>query len=107
MYYCDITHVYFGVKIYGEYISRDVSSGALCFIVLIIISCIKCWLLQICYNGTDMPVPFNMEILKWANETRKLLCSAKLPDQIKFYNIYGTNNDTPHCVWYLKLFEYY
>ncbi|KAL8507440.1 hypothetical protein ACS0TY_018111 [Phlomoides rotata] len=55
---------------------------------------------KICYNGTDMPVPFNVEILKWANETRKLLCSAELPDQIKFYNIYGTNNVTPHCVCY-------
>ncbi|KAG6383017.1 hypothetical protein SASPL_157247 [Salvia splendens] len=55
---------------------------------------------QICYSGVDMDMPFNLEILKWANETRKLLSSAKLPEQIKFYNIYGSNYDTPHCVCY-------
>lgn len=54
---------------------------------------------QICYDGVDMSVPFNLEILKWANETHKLLSSAEVPEQIKFYNIYGTNNETPHCVW--------
>ncbi|XP_057797019.1 lecithin-cholesterol acyltransferase-like 4 [Salvia miltiorrhiza] len=54
----------------------------------------------ICYSGVDMFMPFNLEILKWANETRKLLSSAVLPEQIKFYNIYGTNNETPHCVCY-------
>ncbi|KAG6385223.1 hypothetical protein SASPL_154051 [Salvia splendens] len=48
-------------------------------------------------------IPIFMEALstnQWANETRKLLSSAKLPEQIKFYNIYGTNYDTPHCVCY-------
>ncbi|XP_047971885.1 lecithin-cholesterol acyltransferase-like 4 [Salvia hispanica] len=55
---------------------------------------------QISYSGVDMDMPFNLEILKWANETRKLLSSAKLPEQIKFYNIYGSNYDTPHCVCY-------
>ncbi|KAH6755669.1 alpha/beta-Hydrolases superfamily protein [Perilla frutescens var. hirtella] len=55
---------------------------------------------KINYNGVDMSVPFNLEILNWANETRKLLSSAELPQQIKFYNIYGTNNETPHCVCY-------
>ncbi|EYU31717.1 hypothetical protein MIMGU_mgv1a004228mg [Erythranthe guttata] len=56
---------------------------------------------KVCYNGADVAVPFNIEILKWANETRKLLSSAQLPnEEIKFYNIYGTNNETPHCVCY-------
>lgn len=55
--------------------------------------------MQICYDGVDVSVPFNLEILKWANETHKLLSSAEVPEQIKFYNIYGTNNETPHCVW--------
>ncbi|KAK6154804.1 hypothetical protein DH2020_009052 [Rehmannia glutinosa] len=52
------------------------------------------------FGGSDISLPFNVEILKWANETRKLLCSAEVPNQIKFYNIYGTNNETPHSVCY-------
>lgn len=52
------------------------------------------------YDGVDIPLPFNMEILKWANETRKLLSCAKLPSQVKFYNIYGVNLETPHSVCY-------
>ncbi|KAA8544789.1 hypothetical protein F0562_019507 [Nyssa sinensis] len=52
------------------------------------------------YDGEIIPLPFNLEILKWANETRKVLSSAKVPPQVKFYNIYGTNLDTPHSVCY-------
>ncbi|KAG8385120.1 hypothetical protein BUALT_Bualt03G0008500 [Buddleja alternifolia] len=55
---------------------------------------------KVTYDGVDMSLPFNTEILKWANETRELLSSAEVPDQIKFYNIYGTNNETPHSVCY-------
>ncbi|KAF5935967.1 hypothetical protein HYC85_027096 [Camellia sinensis] len=52
------------------------------------------------YDGVDIPLPFNLEILKWANETRKVLSSAKVPPQVKFYNIYATNLETPHSVCY-------
>ncbi|XP_022845890.1 lecithin-cholesterol acyltransferase-like 4 [Olea europaea var. sylvestris] len=52
------------------------------------------------YDGTDISLPFNLEVLKWANETRKLLSCAKVPNRVKFYNIYGTNNETPHSVCY-------
>ncbi|KAM1917313.1 hypothetical protein ACFX13_036929 [Malus domestica] len=52
------------------------------------------------YNVEDIPLPFNMEILKWANETRKIISRAKLPPQVKFYNIYGMNLETPHSVCY-------
>ncbi|KAL6544971.1 hypothetical protein OROMI_023833 [Orobanche minor] len=55
---------------------------------------------KVLYNGSDISLPFNVEILKWANETRKLLSSAEVPNHIKFYNIYGTNNETPHTVCY-------
>lgn len=55
--------------------------------------------LQVKYEGVDIPLPFNLEILKLANETRKVLSGAKVPPQVKFYNIYGTNLDTPHSVW--------
>lgn len=61
--------------------------------------------MQVSFNGSDIAVPFNTEILEWANKTRELLSSAEVPNQIKFYNIYGTNNETPHCVWYLKLLQ--
>ncbi|XP_059657875.1 lecithin-cholesterol acyltransferase-like 4 [Cornus florida] len=52
------------------------------------------------YDGVDIPLPFNLEILKWSNETRKILSCAKVPPQVKFYNIYGTNLETPHSVCY-------
>jgi hypothetical protein len=52
------------------------------------------------YDGVNIPLPFNLDILKWANETRKLLSSAKLPPQVKFFNVYGTNLDTPNSVCY-------
>ncbi|KAF2286832.1 hypothetical protein GH714_031300 [Hevea brasiliensis] len=51
------------------------------------------------YDGVDIPLPFNLEILKWANETKEILSSAKVPSQVKFYNIYGINLETPHSVW--------
>ncbi|PKI56837.1 lecithin-cholesterol acyltransferase-like 4 [Punica granatum] len=52
------------------------------------------------YDGESIPLPFNVEILKWANETRKIMSSAKVPPGVKFYNIYGTNLETPHSVCY-------
>lgn len=52
------------------------------------------------YGGVDIPLPFNLEILKWANETHELMSSAKLPDGVKFFNIYGTSLETPHSVCY-------
>ncbi|XP_048228883.1 lecithin-cholesterol acyltransferase-like 4 isoform X2 [Ricinus communis] len=52
------------------------------------------------YEGEDVPLPFNVEILKWANETHRLLSSSKVPSQVKFYNIYGINLETPHSVCY-------
>ncbi|KAL8167677.1 hypothetical protein V2J09_009176 [Rumex salicifolius] len=52
------------------------------------------------YQGANIPLPFNLEILKWANETRKILSAAEVPAGVKFYNIYGTSLDTPHTVCY-------
>lgn len=52
------------------------------------------------YDGVDVPLPFNLEILKWANETRKILSRAKVPSGVKFYNIYGVSLETPHSVCY-------
>ncbi|XP_010536543.1 PREDICTED: lecithin-cholesterol acyltransferase-like 4 [Tarenaya hassleriana] len=52
------------------------------------------------YDGEAIPLPFNRAIMTWAHETHRILSSAKLPPQVKFYNIYGTNLDTPHSVCY-------
>ncbi|KAJ4827512.1 hypothetical protein Tsubulata_038358 [Turnera subulata] len=52
------------------------------------------------YEGVDIPLPFNLEILKWADETHKILSCAKVPPTVKFYNIYATNLETPHSVCY-------
>ncbi|KAL5975734.1 hypothetical protein ACLOJK_020060 [Asimina triloba] len=52
------------------------------------------------YDGVDLPLPFNTNISKWAHETQRLLSSARLPSTVKFYNIYGTHNATPHSVCY-------
>lgn len=56
-------------------------------------------IIQVNYNGEMIPLPFNLEILKMANETCKILSRAKIPSQVKFYNVYGTNLETPHSVW--------
>lgn len=55
--------------------------------------------IQVNYEGEELPLPFNSEILKWANKTWEILSSAKLPPGVKFYNIYGTNLETPHSIW--------
>ncbi|XP_061368539.1 phospholipase A(1) LCAT3 [Gastrolobium bilobum] len=52
------------------------------------------------YNGKTVPVPFNFDILEWAARTRQIICNAKLPDGVLFYNIYGTSFDTPFDVCY-------
>lgn len=53
-----------------------------------------------------IPLPFNLEILKWVKETQKVLSHAKVPSGVKFYNIYGINLETPHSVWWSLLFEF-
>ncbi|XP_076950689.1 lecithin-cholesterol acyltransferase-like 4 [Bidens hawaiensis] len=55
---------------------------------------------ELSYGGVDIPLPFNTEVLHWANKTREILSSAKLPSNIKFYNVYGTGVDTPQSVCY-------
>ncbi|KMT03695.1 hypothetical protein BVRB_8g188460 [Beta vulgaris subsp. vulgaris] len=52
------------------------------------------------YVGGSMPLPFNMDILSWASETKEILSCARVPPKVKFYNIYGTSLDTPHSVCY-------
>ncbi|KAL9275127.1 Lecithin-cholesterol acyltransferase-like 4-like protein [Drosera capensis] len=52
------------------------------------------------YGGVNIPLPFNMEIVKWAAETRKIMSSAVMPPGVKFYNIYGMGLETPHSVCY-------
>ncbi|RXI02354.1 hypothetical protein DVH24_030283 [Malus domestica] len=54
------------------------------------------------YDGKTVALPFNHSILRWAAETHQVLNSAKLPDSVSFYNIYGTSFDTPFDVWYLR-----
>ncbi|KAJ3679310.1 hypothetical protein LUZ60_017321 [Juncus effusus] len=51
-------------------------------------------------GGENLSFPLNQEILKLAEKTREILSQAKLPDSVKFYNIYGTGVDTAHTVCY-------
>ncbi|CAL1361024.1 unnamed protein product [Linum trigynum] len=55
---------------------------------------------KVSYGGTDLPLPFNEDIMEWAGETFKILSRAKVPSKVKFYNIYGTSLATPHSVCY-------
>ncbi|CAN6582343.1 unnamed protein product [Malus baccata var. baccata] len=52
------------------------------------------------YDGKTVALPFNHSILRWAAETHQVLNSAKLPESVSFYNIYGTSFDTPFDVCY-------
>ncbi|TQD86246.1 hypothetical protein C1H46_028178 [Malus baccata] len=56
--------------------------------------------IQLNYDGKTVALPFNHSILRWAAETHQVLNSAKLPDSVSFYNIYGTSFDTPFDVCY-------
>uniref|UniRef100_A0A0E0DIC5 Uncharacterized protein n=1 Tax=Oryza meridionalis TaxID=40149 RepID=A0A0E0DIC5_9ORYZ len=60
------------------------------------------WSMQqlIISDGMHIPLPLDMDILRWAKETQDVLCNAKLPESVKFYNIYGTDYDTAHTVRY-------
>ncbi|XP_051218933.1 lecithin-cholesterol acyltransferase-like 4 [Lolium perenne] len=55
---------------------------------------------EITYDGNQIPLPLNEDILRWAKETQDILCQAKLPKSVKFYNIYGIDYDTAHTVCY-------
>ncbi|GJN01763.1 hypothetical protein PR202_ga19056 [Eleusine coracana subsp. coracana] len=55
---------------------------------------------EIISNGMHIPLPLNEDILKWAKETHDIICKTKLPESVKFYNIYGIDYDTPHTVCY-------
>nr|CAB3488258.1 unnamed protein product [Digitaria exilis] len=55
---------------------------------------------EIIADGVHIAVPLNLDILTWAKETHDILSSAKLPESVEFYNIYGTDYDTPHTVCY-------
>ncbi|XP_071685789.1 phospholipase A(1) LCAT3 [Rutidosis leptorrhynchoides] len=52
------------------------------------------------YNKETIPLPFNYDIYKWAATTRKMLNNVQLPEGIEFYNIYGTEIETPFDVYY-------
>ncbi|CAK9203673.1 unnamed protein product [Sphagnum jensenii] len=52
------------------------------------------------FNGLEIPLPLNMDIVKWATETKRILQTAKLPEGVKFYNLFGTSIDTPFHACY-------
>eukprot|EP00249_Psilotum_nudum_P021985 c28329_g1_i1 orf=446-2065(-) len=52
------------------------------------------------YAGQIVSLPFNRAVLKCAQETQKILKSAKLPKGTKFYSIYGTSFETASDVCY-------
>ncbi|KAG0557320.1 hypothetical protein KC19_11G119900 [Ceratodon purpureus] len=52
------------------------------------------------YNGDKIPLPLNKNIVEWALETQRIMQTAKLPEGVLFYNLYGTSFDTPHHTCY-------
>ncbi|XP_024360541.1 lecithin-cholesterol acyltransferase-like 4 [Physcomitrium patens] len=52
------------------------------------------------YKSAKIPLPLNEDILKWALETQRILQTAKLPESVKFYNLYGTSFETPYHACY-------
>eukprot|EP00270_Netrium_digitus_P004211 TRINITY_DN1514_c1_g2_i3.p1 TRINITY_DN1514_c1_g2~~TRINITY_DN1514_c1_g2_i3.p1 ORF type:complete len:487 (+),score=134.93 TRINITY_DN1514_c1_g2_i3:108-1568(+) len=46
-------------------------------------------------DGASVPLPLSLAIVNCAQKTREILRTAKLPEGIKFFNIYGTGTDTP------------
>lgn len=58
-------------------------------------------IMQLDYDGKTVALPFNLAILRWASDTRRVFSNAKLPEGVRFYNIYGKSFDTPYDVWYV------
>ncbi|KAL2609370.1 hypothetical protein R1flu_027943 [Riccia fluitans] len=52
------------------------------------------------YNGEQVNVPLNRDIMAWAMETFRILKTAKLPKSVTFYNVFGTELPTPMHVCY-------
>ena len=59
-------------------------------------------LLQLDFKGDKIPLPLNKDIVEWAIDTQRIMHSAKLPEGVKFYNLYGTMCDTPYHAWLVK-----
>lgn len=59
-------------------------------------------LLQLDFKGDKIPLPMNKDIVEWAIETQRIMHTAKLPEEVKFYNLYGTMCDTPYHAWLVK-----
>lgn len=55
---------------------------------------------EVNYNGKSVALPFNFSIHTWAADTRKILDNAQLPNNVSFYNLFGTLLDTPFDVCY-------
>ena len=49
------------------------------------------------------PFVFKVHGVILLKETHDTICSTKLPELVKLYNIYGIDYDTPHIVWYLPI----
>ncbi|GJZ81115.1 lecithin-cholesterol acyltransferase-like 4 protein [Tanacetum coccineum] len=41
---------------------------------------------ELSYGGVNIPLPFNKEVLQWANKTREILSSTKLPENLWYEN---------------------
>ncbi|BBN20393.1 phospholipase A1 [Marchantia polymorpha subsp. ruderalis] len=52
------------------------------------------------YNGEQVNVPLNRDIMAWAMETFRIQKTAKLPKSVTFYNVFGTELLTPMHVCY-------
>ncbi|KAL3699381.1 hypothetical protein R1sor_017403 [Riccia sorocarpa] len=52
------------------------------------------------FNGEQVSVPLNRDIMAWAMETFRILKTAKLPKSVTFYNVFGTELPTPMHVCY-------
>lgn len=46
-------------------------------------------------NGTTIPLPLNQDIVALAKETHELWATARLPESVEFFAIYGISLDTP------------
>ncbi|KAG0574151.1 hypothetical protein KC19_VG239800 [Ceratodon purpureus] len=54
------------------------------------------------YNEAKIPLPLNMDIVNCALETQTIMHAAKLPEGVKFYNLYGTSCETPYHAWLIQ-----
>ena len=55
-------------------------------------------------GSEEIKLPFSLDIVEVAVESRRLWQTARLPASVRFYNIFGHSVATPHHTQYVMVY---